>query len=66
MSYGSVYENKRADRMTVKGGLYYAKDYLRVIRRCRRIPIGIRPTGIGLGDYMVLTVGTRRKDTMGT
>lgn len=52
--------------MTVKGGLYYAKDYLRVIRRCRRIPIGIRPTGIGLGDYMVLTVGTRRKDTMGT
>ena len=28
---------------TVKGGLY-AKDNLRIIRRCRRIPIGIRPT----------------------
>ena len=52
--------------MSVKGGLYYAKDYLRVIRRCRRIPIGIRTTGSGLGDYMVLTVGTRCKDTMGT
>jgi hypothetical protein len=52
--------------MTVKGGLYYAKDYLRIIRRCRRIPIGIRPTWIRLEDHMVLTVGTRCKDTMGT
>ena len=52
--------------MSVKGGLYYAKDYLRIIRRCRRIPVGIRPTWIRLEDHMVLTVGTRRKDTMGT
>ena len=51
--------------MTVKGGLN-EKEHSRTICWCRRIQSWIGASEQRMGDKLVLTVGAREKETVGT